>query len=113
MIERIIDRVVEYIEPLAFICLWVITFALIRFIVTPSARTFRNLIASLFVSVPTGVLTGGILKELGYGELLSTGGACLMTIVAHNLMIGLILHNRQLVKYVDRAINNIIDKLTK
>ena len=113
MIERIIDKLAAYVEPLAFMFVWVVTFGLIKFIMTPHSRTLRHLCASLFVSVPMGVLTGAIMKEAGYGEFAATGVACATAILAHDIIMAAILRKRHLVRYLDRAINNIIDKLTK
>ena len=113
MIERLVDKFIAYFEPLAFLFVGVITFGLIKFIMTPHTRTLKHLGASLFVSVPMGVLTGAIMKEAGYGEMASTGVACATAILAHDIIMAAILRKRHLVRYLDRAINNIIDKLTK
>jgi hypothetical protein len=112
MLERIIEKFISYFEPLSFMFCWVITFAIMKFIMAPSTRTLSSFCASLFISVPMGVLAGGIMKEVGFGEFVSTGFACAISITAHDIIL-LLLNKRKIGKYLDKALNNLIDRLTK
>ncbi len=105
-----LERFLTKADEVFFLAIWVCLFSVIAFIIRPRKRTFDGLILSLFISIPSGVLCGGIAKELGYGDWVATGVGCFVAIVAHDVILLALANQKDIWGWVDKVINNWIDR---
>lgn len=93
------------------IAFFIILFSIIKVILLPHSRGFRDILASFLVSFPVGFLTSLVAIENGVGEKTSIAIGCIVLLIADKLLIA-ILH-LDVSKTWQRAIDNLVDKYTK
>lgn len=93
------------------LALYVGIFSIIKIILVPKLREFRRAMASIFVGFPTGYLAGSIMLDKGFGENLSIAFAVMIALIADKIILFII--HMDVKDYLDRIINNTIDKKTK
>lgn len=88
-------------------------FGILRLLLLPDRHPVRVYFVSLLSSVAVGVLAGLFCKEIGWGDIASMGAVSLASLLAHDLLMG-IMNNRQFLgQILKRAVENLTDKVTK
>lgn len=103
------ERLTTDLPNILVFTLWAMLFGVIRTIINPVRRSVRSFLTTFLVSVPVGTLLGAVALEHGLGDYTALAGASIGSLIAHDMVLVLLNHR----KYVDRAINNLIDKWTR
>ena len=107
-----LEKMTREAELLFGLACWVIAFSIIGFLTRPKKRTFTNLVVSLFVSVPTGILIGAICREFGLGDWLSTGIACFTAIMANDVIVLMLSNPEAVVRWIGIKVDSIFEKIS-
>lgn len=102
-----IGNVVEVLADKLDLFIAVVLFAFIRYVIAPLQRTIGSFLTNLLVSIPSGVLTGMTLQEMGFGEWLSITLACVVTVIAHDVLKYTVGDEEVIKKIIDKLISKI------
>lgn len=95
-------------ELLIFAVIAVI-FGIIKTILQPSARTLKTYLTVMLVSVPVGMISGGLALEYSLGDYTALALASIASLMAEGIVRAFI-DNKAI---ISKALNNLVDKYTK
>lgn len=84
----------------------------IKWVMSPVRESLRNLFINTIVSVPVGVLAGGLAMELGYQAFGAMTTTATVTFLAREVLAG-IQKEKTVQVIIEKGTENLVDKFTK
>lgn len=103
------ERLLAQLGDLFIFAAVAMIFGIIKTVLRPEQRTLKNYFTVLLVSVPVGMLAGGISLEMGAGDYIAMAFASVGSLAAEQIC-NAIIDNRELLK---RILENLVDKYTR
>ncbi len=108
-----ISRLAEHFSELILLAIAALIFGIIRVWMMPGAKSAKVYVISILISVPTGTLIGAMSLEWGFGDYASMTCASVGSLLAHDILTGIMNNKGFLGILIKRAAENLTDKLTK
>ena len=108
-----ISRFAEHIGEITAFAIAAMIFGVIRLLLLPGDSPLRVYFVSLAVSIPVGTIIGALAMEWGCGDYASMAAASIGSLLAHDLLTGLMSNRAFLGALLKRAAENITDRMTK
>lgn len=109
----LLHRLAEKIGDYYVLAVTALIFGLIRLLTLPGSSSVRNYLISLSASVPVGTLVGALALELGAPDIASMALTSLASLLAHDLVLGILNNKGFIGALLKRAAENLTDKVTK
>jgi hypothetical protein len=108
-----LHKLLGQVEDLLPLTIFAFLFGFIKATVSPTPWSLKNTLLTILVSVPVGTLAGAVGLELGFGQYVAFTITSVSSLLAHDIVLG-ILNNKTLFSDLfKRAAENLIDKTTK
>lgn len=107
------SRLVDQINDLVTFVIVALIFGLVRVVMMPGVKSITTYLLSMAVSVPVGTIAGALCLEFGFGDMASIAMASLASLLAHDLLTGIMNNKDFLGSLIKRAAENLTDRLTK
>lgn len=107
-----IQKLISQADNLITFSFFALLFGLIKAALSAN-RSIKNILLTLFVTVPVGTLVGALSLEVGFGEYTSLTITSICSLLAQDIVLGIINNKDFLLGLFKRAAENIVDKTTK
>lgn len=109
MIHRLADQIGDIIVFAGA----ALIFGIVRLLLLAGDQSVKVYLASLIVSVPVGTLTGALCLEMGVADIASMTAASVTSLLAHDILSGIMKNREFLGSLLKRAAENLTDRWTK
>lgn len=106
-------RLLDQIQDILMMAIAALIFGILKVLMMPNGQPVKVYISSLVASVPVGTLAGALCLELGVPDIASISCASLASVLAHDLLYGIMKNTDTIGGLLKRASENLIDKWTK
>ena len=108
-----IHRLAEQLGDILVFAAAALIFGIVRLLLLPGNNSVKVYLTSLAASVPVGTLVGAMCLEFGVADYASMAAASVASLLAHDLLTGIMNNRAFLGALLKRAAENLTDKVTK
>lgn len=106
------QKLISQADNLITFSFFALLFGLIKAALSAN-RSVKSIFLTIFVTVPVGTLVGALSLEVGFGEYASLTITSVCSLLAQDIVLGVINNREFLSGLFKRAAENIVDKTTK